>query len=59
LPDILEYTLAQLRGFVAASARSDASRDGQLLSLIAMGTRGDSKSLEQTLERLMPAFHSS
>ena len=59
LPDILDYTLAQLKGFAAASARLDSARDAQLLSLIAIGSRGDSKNLDQTLERLTTASTSS
>ncbi len=46
------YTLAQLRGFVAATARTDAARDARLLSVIAIGTRGDARHLDQTLDRL-------
>ncbi|MCU6432627.1 hypothetical protein LPB67_02395 [Undibacterium sp. Jales W-56] len=52
MPDILDYTLAQLRGFVDATARQDAARDARLLSLIAIGTRGDARNLDQTLDRL-------
>ena len=59
LPDILDYTLAQLKGFAAASARLDSERDAQLLSLIAIGSRGDSKNLDQTLERLSTASNPS
>jgi hypothetical protein len=44
--------LAQLRGFLAAAERSDAARDARLLSLIAIGTRGDARNLDQTLDRL-------
>jgi hypothetical protein len=35
----------------------DSARDVQLLSLIAIGSRGDSKNLDQTLERLSTAAH--
>ena len=52
LPDILDYTLAQLRGFLGATNRQDAAMDARLLSLIALGTRGDAKNLDQTLDRL-------
>jgi hypothetical protein len=44
-----------LKGFAAASSRLDSARDAQLLSLIAIGSRGDSKNLDQTLERLTTA----
>ncbi|KAF7599462.1 MAG: hypothetical protein CGU29_07415 [Candidatus Dactylopiibacterium carminicum] len=52
LPDILDYTLAQVRGFSAATVREDAARDARLLSLIAIGTRGDARHIDQTLDRL-------
>ncbi|MBS1941683.1 MAG: hypothetical protein JST38_12485 [Bacteroidetes bacterium] len=52
LPDILDYTLAQMRGFAAATVRADAARDANLLSLIAIGARGDARHLDQTLDRL-------
>jgi len=48
-----------LKGFAAASSRLDGARDAQLLALIAIGSRGDSKNLDQTLERLTSASHSS
>lgn len=51
-PDILDYTLSQLRGFMQATTRQDAAMDARLLSLIAIGTRGDSRNLDQTLDRL-------
>jgi hypothetical protein len=44
--------LAQVRGFVAATGRTDAARDARLLSVIAIGTRGDARHLDQTLDRL-------
>ncbi len=52
LPDLLDYTLAQVRAFLAAIERSDAARDARLLSVIAIGTRGDGGHLDQTLDRL-------
>ena len=57
LPDILCYTLAQVRGFTAAISRVDAAREARLLSLIAIGTRGDSRHLDQTLDRLQNQAH--
>ncbi len=59
MPDILDYTLAQLKGFAEAVVRMDSARDAQLLSLIAIGSRGDSKNLDQTIERLTTASTSS
>ncbi|WP_071093274.1 hypothetical protein [Ralstonia pseudosolanacearum] len=52
LPDILGYTLAQVRGFLGAAVRADAARDARLLSLIAIGSRGDARNLERTLDQL-------
>jgi hypothetical protein len=57
LPDILGYTLAQLRGFMAATIRTDAARDARLLSLLAIGTRGDARQLDKTLDRLTDHAH--
>jgi len=51
--------LAQLRGFLGATIRTDAAIDARLLSLIAIGTRGDAKGLDQTLDRLTDRTHSS
>lgn len=53
LPDILDYTLAQLQGFSAAAAHCQALRDAQLLSLIAIGSRADAQHLDKTLQRLL------
>ena len=53
MPDILDYTLAQVRSFVAAGERSDAARDARLLSLIAIGARGDARQVDQTFDRLI------
>ncbi|AGH85783.1 hypothetical protein ACI2S5_02690 [Ralstonia nicotianae] len=52
LPDILGYTLTQVRGFLDAAVRADAARDARLLSLIAIGSRGDARNLERTLDQL-------
>ncbi len=57
LPDLLDYTLAQVRAFLAAIERSDAARDARLLSVIAIGTRGDGGHLDQTLDRLIDTAH--
>ena len=42
---------------MAATARIDAARDARLLSLIAIGARGDSRHLDQTLDRLQNHAH--
>jgi hypothetical protein len=52
MSDILDYTLAQLHGFLHAINRQDSAIDARLLSLIAVGSRGDAKNLDQTLDRL-------
>ena len=57
MPDILDYPLAQVRGFTAATAREDAARDVRLLSLIAIGARSDARHLDQTLDRLQDHAH--
>jgi hypothetical protein len=49
--------LAQVRGFLAAVSRSQAAHDARLLSLIAVGTRGDGRHLDQTLDRLTTHAH--
>jgi hypothetical protein len=41
-----------VRGFLEATTRVDAAQDARLLSLIAIGTRGDTRHLDQTLDRL-------
>lgn len=57
LPDILDYTLGQLRAFMAATGRNEAARDARLLSLVAIGSRGDARHLDQTLDRLIEHAH--
>ncbi|WP_328517577.1 hypothetical protein [Ralstonia solanacearum] len=52
LPDVLGYTLAQVRAFLDATARAEAAREARLLSLIAIGARGDARNLEHTLDQL-------
>ena len=57
--DGVEPTAAFTTGgsFAAATAREDAARDARLLSLIAIGARGDSRHLDQTLDRLQNHAH--
>ncbi|MGC5820730.1 hypothetical protein SNK19_22835 [Ralstonia pseudosolanacearum] len=52
LPEILDYTLAQVRGFLDAVVRAEAARDARLLSMIAIGTRDDARNLDRTLDQL-------
>ena len=42
----------QVGTFLEATVRVDAERDARLLSLIAIGTRGDGRQLDKTLDRL-------
>jgi hypothetical protein len=46
-----------VRGFLEATARLEAAQDARLLSLIAIGSRGDTRHLDQTLERLQARAH--
>jgi hypothetical protein len=41
-----------VRGFLDATARLEAAQDARLLSLIAVGSRGDTRHLDRTLDRL-------
>ncbi|MDO3558766.1 hypothetical protein Q3P05_19390 [Ralstonia pseudosolanacearum] len=41
-----------MRGFLDAVVRAEATRDARLLSMIAIGTRGDARNLERTLDQL-------
>jgi len=42
---------------MAATTRIDAARDARLLSLIAIGSRGDARHLNETLDRLITHAH--
>ena len=42
-----------------ATNRQDAANDARLLSLITIGTRGDGRNLDQTLDRLTDLTHLS
>jgi hypothetical protein len=44
-------------GFAAATVREDAARDARLLSLIAIGARGEARHLDQTLDRFQDHAH--
>lgn len=54
---MLDYTLGQVRGFLDAVARTEAAEEARLLSVIAIGTRGDSRQLDKTLDRLTDRAH--
>ena len=51
------YTLGQVRGFLGAIERVEAAEEARLLSVIAIGTRGDSRQLDKTLDRLTDRAH--
>ena len=55
MPDILDYTLAQVRGFLAATTQCEAAMDARLLSLVTLGARGEQRSVDQALERFNKA----
>jgi hypothetical protein len=46
-----------VRAFLDAVARAEATEEARLLSLIAIGTRGESRQLDQTLDRLTDRAH--
>lgn len=45
-------TLGQLRGFLQAIDRAEASRELRLLNLVLLGTRGEAKAVERLEDRL-------
>jgi hypothetical protein len=46
-----------VRGFLEATARHEAAQDARLLSMIAIGSRGDTRHLDRTLDRLEERAH--
>jgi hypothetical protein len=46
-----------VRGFLDAVARAEAADEARLLSVIAIGARGESRQLDQTLDRLTDRAH--
>lgn len=46
-----------MRGFLDAVARTEAAEEARLLSVIAIGTRGDSRQLDKTLDQLTDRAH--
>ena len=46
-----------MRGFLDAIERVEAAEEARLLSVIAIGTRGDSRQLDKTLDRLTDRAH--
>ncbi len=45
-------TLGQLRGFLRAIDRAEATRELRLLNLLLLGTRGEAKSVERLEDTL-------
>ena len=45
-------TLGQLRGFLRAIDRAEATRELLLLNLVLLGTRGESKAIERLEDTL-------
>jgi hypothetical protein len=45
-------TLSQMRGFVRAIDRAEATRELRLLNLVLLGTRGEAKSIERLEDAL-------
>ena len=52
VPQWLEDNWKSQPGFLAAIVRAEAAREARILSLIAVGTRGDVRQLDRTLDRL-------
>ena len=50
--DILDYTLAQMDAFLAAIERQESRQLASLLSVIATGSQGDSKSIARLLKEI-------
>jgi hypothetical protein len=50
---VVDYTLAQVRGYLAAIDRAEAASDARLLALITVGSRGDSRRLDALCDRLV------
>ena len=44
--------MAQLRAFLGAIERGDATQDARLLTLLTLGARGDAHQLDKALDRL-------
>ncbi|MBK6559876.1 MAG: hypothetical protein IPG16_22680 [Comamonadaceae bacterium] len=50
--EILQMTLGQLRGFLRAIDRAEATRELRLLNLVLLGTRGEAKAIERLEDTL-------
>lgn len=55
MPDILNYTLAQLTAFLHAEAERDRAHARLLLDLTAVASQGDKRSIERMQRALAPA----
>ena len=52
LPDVLDYTLAQLTAFLDAETQRNREHAGLLLGLIAVACQGDKRSIERLQREL-------
>lgn len=52
LPDVLDYTLAQLTAFLDAETQRDREHASLLLSLTAVACQGDKRSIERLQREL-------
>ncbi|MBU2772245.1 hypothetical protein, partial [Acidithiobacillus caldus] len=52
LPDVLNYTLAQMEAFLAAEARDERERLNAMLVVTAVGSQGDRRAIERLQREL-------
>jgi hypothetical protein len=52
LPDILNYTLAQMEAFLAAEHRRQCEHLGLLLAVTAVASQGDKRAIERLQQEL-------
>ena len=52
LPDVLDYTLAQLTAFLDAETQRDREHASMLLGLTAVACQGDKRSIERLQREL-------
>ncbi|OED39005.1 hypothetical protein AB833_17345 [Chromatiales bacterium (ex Bugula neritina AB1)] len=59
LPDILNYTLAQLNAYLEAECQLAFEQASLQLTLLAVGTQGDRRSIERLQKELDAAYSST
>ncbi|HHW4679009.1 MAG TPA: hypothetical protein ACQGQH_06065 [Xylella sp.] len=52
LPDVLDYTLAQMTAFLDAEMHRDREHDSLLLGVTAVASQGDKRSIERLQREL-------